>query len=130
MFWGKRKKQKFEEGVAAEEKLGKSEEVPEAPLIREKVGCPPIFGVLLRPQTTEKSSASSERGKYVFIVASRTNKNEVKRAVESRYNVNVKSVNILKMPGKERRRGKQIGWKSGYKKAIVTLKSGQSIEVQ
>lgn len=87
-----------------------------------------IAGVIQGSHITEK--AASRQGTYVFKVASATNKIEVKRAIESRFEVKVRKVNILNMSGKERRRGKQIGWRSGFKKAVVTLKEGQSIEVQ
>ncbi len=89
-----------------------------------------ILGVLRAPHITEKTSNLQKKNKYAFLINPRVNKIEVKRAVRSRYDVNAVSVNILNMPGKERRRGRQIGWKPGFKKAIVTLKEGQSIEIQ
>jgi large subunit ribosomal protein L23 len=87
-----------------------------------------IAGVIQGSHITEK--AASRQGTYVFKVSTTTNKTEVKRAIESRFEVKVRKVNILNMSGKERRRGKQIGWRSGFKKAVVTLKEGQTIEVQ
>lgn len=88
-----------------------------------------IVGVIERPYVTEKTSAGAGKGKYVFIVSRYANKVTVRKAVESRYGVRAASVRIVNVPGKERRRGKQIGWKPGYKKAVVTLKEGQSIEL-
>ena len=89
-----------------------------------------VVGVIRRPHVTEKASGVAKENKYVFVVTPARNKIEIKRAVESRYGVEVLAVNILNMPGKERKRGRQIGWRPGYKKAVVTLKEGQSIEIQ
>lgn len=85
-------------------------------------------GVLDAAHITEKT-ADSGADKYAFLVNRNANKMEVGRAVEARYGVDVLSVNIINMPGKERRRGKQIGWKPGAKKAIVKVKEGQTIEL-
>jgi len=87
-------------------------------------------GLVRRTHITEKSSADNGAGKYTFVVSPRANKTELKKDIEARYGVNVVRVNIVITPGKERKRGKQIGWKQGFKKAIVTLKEGQSIEIQ
>ena len=70
------------------------------------------------------------KGEYTFVVADRANKSEVRRAVAERFSVTVQDVRMLNMPGKERRRGRQIGWRRGFKKAVVVLTEGQSIEVQ
>ncbi len=89
-----------------------------------------IAGVIRSPRITEKTSALVKENKYVFLVNSRANKVEIARAVRARYGVDTRSVNIVNIPGKERRRGRQIGWKPGFKKAIVKVKEGQSIEIQ
>ena len=89
-----------------------------------------IVGVLRMPHITEKSAMLGGENKYIFLVGPRANKIEVKKAVEGRYGVSVRNVNILNMPGKERKRGRQIGWKPGFKKAIVKIKEGQTIEIQ
>src|SRR3989338_4346957 len=83
-----------------------------------------------RAHITEKTSAGSTGGKYTFVVSQSSNKNEVARAVKARYGVTVRDVNILSMPGKMRRRGRQIGWRGGVKKAVVTLKEGETITMQ
>lgn len=82
------------------------------------------------PVTSEKASMLNAKGQYVFRVAAGANKPAVERAVSRRYGVAVSAVRMLVMPGKERRRGRITGWKPGFKKAIVTLKKGQTIEVQ
>lgn len=89
-----------------------------------------VTGILRQPHITEKTTKAAEENKYIFSVAGLANKVKIKRAVEGRYKVKVETVNIINMPGKERRRGKISGWKPGIKKAIVTLKNGQKIEVQ
>lgn len=89
-----------------------------------------IAGILRAPHITEKTTMSAERGTYVFSVAPGANKIEVAKAVRARYNVTVKNVRMINMPGKERHRGRQIGWKPGLRKAMVTLTKGQSIDIQ
>ncbi|MBI2582673.1 50S ribosomal protein L23 [Candidatus Azambacteria bacterium] len=66
---------------------------------------------------------------YVFRVAPRANKIEIARAVENLYGVTVIRVGTVRVPGKVRRRGRYAGFRPGYKKAIVTLKEGESIEL-
>lgn len=67
---------------------------------------------------------------YTFVVAPAANKQEVRRAIADRFKVTVQDVRMLNMPRKERRRGRTIGWKSGFKKAVVVVAEGQTIEVQ
>lgn len=83
---------------------------------------------LLKPHITEKSSALSDRGMYVFRVSGRATKPSIKRAVEELYKVRVTRVNVTKKPSRIRRLGKTRGRRPGYKKAIITLKNGQKIE--
>lgn len=85
-------------------------------------------GILIRPHLTEKTM--SKTGEYAFVVAKTANKREVAAAVAQRFNVTVEDVRVLNMPRKERRRGRTIGWKSGFKKAVVVLANGQTIEMQ
>ncbi len=85
--------------------------------------------VINKPLITEKSSFLAAENKYVFAVEKNATKNEIKKAVEGIYNVNVLNVNIVKIPAKVRRMGMIKGAKSGFKKAIVTVKQGESIEL-
>ena len=85
--------------------------------------------VLRAPHATEKSTAASEKAIYTFRVAPGANKHMVAGAVASRYGVAVERVRMMVVPAKERRRGRQIGWTPGFKKAIVQLKGGQKIEI-
>lgn len=85
--------------------------------------------VLLRPRMTEKAHAALGMGKYVFQVTPRSTKASVKRAVEEVYGVTVTGVTMTRIPRKRRVFGRTVGWKSAVKKATVTLKSGESIEL-
>lgn len=88
-----------------------------------------IGRIIAEPIFTEKSSNLMPLGKYVFRVSNQANKIEVKKAVEGLYDVNVTGVNILKTSAKPRRVGRREMLKPGFKKAIVTLKEGESIEL-
>ena len=85
--------------------------------------------VLEHAHITEKASNLAEINQYVFKVAVNANKQEISRAVESYYGVSVIGVNVVNVPGRRRRRARGIFMEPGYRKAIVTVKKGQSIEV-
>ncbi len=87
------------------------------------------YRVLLAPVITEKSSDLAINSQYVFKIAPEATKNEVKKAVETAYKVNILAVNIINIPRKKRRVGKHLGWRQGYKKAVVTVRKGQKIEI-
>lgn len=78
---------------------------------------------------TEKGTALEGLRKYVFHVSNRSNKVEVKKAVEEVYKVKVESVNMIMVPGKKKRVRRDFGHTTSWKKAIVTLKTGHSINV-
>ena len=92
-----------------------------------------IYDVLRRPLVTEKSSYQSGKlGQYTFEVAGDATRTLVKDAVETMFDVTVESVNILNTPAKRGRRAKSrrlLVRKSGFKKAIVTLTEGQTLEI-
>ena len=77
---------------------------------------------------TEKTSIASESGVYVFKVARASVKNEIKRAVEELYKVEVDSVRVVNISSRRRRVGRKMGVKTGFKKAMVKLAPGQKIE--
>ena len=83
--------------------------------------------ILLTHHLSEKTNLLTTMGTYVFKVAPTANKIEVKKAVESVYDVHVVNVNIVNTKGKARRYGRSIGRTTDWKKAIVTLKSGEKI---
>lgn len=78
---------------------------------------------------TEKSTLSEPRGKYLFLVVNSANKIQIKRAIEEIYKVKVHDVNTSITRGKMKRVRYQIGKVPDFKRAIVTLKEGQKIEV-
>jgi len=88
--------------------------------------------IILRPVISEKSMDQSTVNKYTFAVAEEANKMQIKDAVEELFKVTVLNVNVLTMKRKEksrnRRRGRQVGYTSPWKKAVVTIKAGDSIE--
>jgi len=88
-----------------------------------------ITGIIKAPHLTEKTSNAAAENKYMFVVASGANKVDIRRAIEDRYKVAVEKINVVNTIAKERRRGRITGWKPGFKKAIVTLKEGQKIEL-
>ena len=87
------------------------------------------YDVVLAPHITEKSTMLSETNSVVFKVAPRATKPEIKEAIEALFNVKVTAVNTLRVKGKAKRFRGRIGQRSDYKKAIVTLAEGQSIDV-
>ncbi len=84
--------------------------------------------IIRRPVVTEKGTALKEQNKYCFEVDRRANKVEVKQAVEALFHVKVADVHTLAMRGRVKRVGRFAGRTSDWKKAIVTLKEGHSIE--
>ena len=85
--------------------------------------------VIVRPILTEKSTMLSEVGKYVFRVNKQANKLQIRQAVEELFRVDVASVNVARVRGKWRRFGRSRGRQPDWKKAVVTLEPGQSIEL-
>ncbi len=89
------------------------------------ITCYDIIKTLVR---TEKGTALEPQRKYLFQVASNTNKLEIKKAIEEIYKVKVQAVNTSIVRGKLKRVRQELGATSPWKKAVVTLKEGQKIE--
>ena len=88
-----------------------------------------IYEVIRRPIITEKSAALAEVGsKYAFEVDVKANKTEIKDAVQKLFNVRVTGVHTMVMHGKTKRFGRGIVQHSNWKKALVTLASGEKID--
>ena len=88
-----------------------------------------IKSILVRPIITEKASVLTDRNnQVVFEVVRKANKHQIRDAIESAYGVEVKNLATMIVPGKLKRRGMSIGKRSNWKKAIVTLKDGDSID--
>ena len=86
-----------------------------------------LADLILKPIITEKGTIQMELGKYVFDVLPKATKPDIKAAIESLFDVTVVKVNTLTLPRKKRRVGRFMGYKAQYKRAIVTLKDGDSI---
>ena len=85
--------------------------------------------ILKAPVITEKSQIAKSEGKYTFKVDSKANKIEIKEAIEKIFNVKVTSIRTLNVKPKKRRVGRYTGLTNRYKKAIVTLAEGQTIDL-
>ncbi len=88
------------------------------------------FNALRKPVITEKSyKATGDSNQYTFRIAPEATKVQVKAAIEAIFEVQVEKVQVINLPGKEKRRGAHTGMRSGYRKAIVRLVEGQSLDV-
>jgi large subunit ribosomal protein L23 len=85
--------------------------------------------IVLAPIVSEKSYHGSVHGVYTFRVHPDAHKTQIRQAVEELFEVDVVRVNLVKVQPKPKRRGQIRGYKPGWKKAIVKLKEGQTIEV-
>ncbi|MDO8633244.1 MAG: 50S ribosomal protein L23 [Candidatus Wildermuthbacteria bacterium] len=86
-------------------------------------------GVIVSPHITEKAGVLEKKGEYIFNVYPRTNKQEIKNAVEKTYGVKVTKVNIINIPAKRKRVGKHMGHALAVRKAVVSLGKGYAIEL-
>lgn len=88
-----------------------------------------MYDIVRKPIVTEKSMMGAEHGHVTFQVPLSATKPKVKQAVEVLFGVNVTSVNTLILKGKTKRTKGRVGFRSDTKKAIVTLKEGQTIDI-
>lgn len=130
------REKKEDKGAESESGKKEAEKTPPVAEVEKKNSAAPankLFGLaaeaLIEPWVTEKSHEKMAENKYVFKVAKKAGKNEIERAVEGLYGVSVVKTNIINIPAKKRKFGSRSGWKSGYKKALVTLKAGDKIEL-
>ncbi len=87
------------------------------------------YSIIKSPVITEKSTAQSAEGKVIFWVEATANKKEIKTAVEQAFNVKVTDVNTHRVPGKIKRMGKYAGRRPTRKKAYITIREGDKIEI-
>ena len=85
--------------------------------------------VIIAPVVSEKSYEALDEGRYTFVVHASANKTEIKQAVEAIFGVKVASVNTLRRKGKVKRFGLQLGKRKDEKRAVVTLREGEQIDV-
>jgi large subunit ribosomal protein L23 len=86
-----------------------------------------LIDLIKRPLVTEKATLLLEQNKYTFEVVLKATKPEIKAAIEDLFKVKVIGVNTQRPPRKKKRVGKFLGYKAQYKRAVVTLKEGDSI---
>ena len=84
--------------------------------------------ILIRPLITEHSTDLMAEGKFVFVVDKRANKIQIAQAVKDIFDKKVLEVNTINVKGKTKRRGRTVGKTASYKKAIVKLEAGETIE--
>lgn len=85
--------------------------------------------IIKYPIVTDKATRLLENNQYSFIVNPKSNKLAIKLAIQDLFNVTVLKINTCNMPRKKKRMGKYIGWKPQFKKAIVTLSEGDTINL-
>lgn len=134
----KSKKEKELKGEVVEETVAKADvsEKAEKPKAEKKKTAKKaklipadLSGVILRPLVTEKAAIIAHAGQYSFLVAPNANRVAVRSAIKAMYGVIPESVNIQRVRGKFVRFGRAMGQRSDWKKAIVTLPKGKTIDV-
>ena len=85
--------------------------------------------ILIAPVVSEKSYSLIEDNKYSFRVHARAHKTQIRQAVEELFDVKVERVNVIKVQAKPKRRGAFRGTRPGWKKAVVQLRAGDTIEI-
>ncbi len=123
----KKTEKKAEKEVIKEKPVVKVEEKKVKPIREDRIK--QGWRSVKAPHITEKAGFLEGKNQFVFKVFNNANKNEIKKSIEEIYRVNVTNVNIINVRPKERRKGRIKGQKAGYKKAIVSLKAGQKIEI-
>ena len=88
-----------------------------------------VFNIIQKPISTEKSTNLNQFNQYSFIVSKNSNSSEIKEAIQQIFKVKVVKVNTINLKGKSKMVKNKKTFKSGYKKAIITLKKGQSIDL-
>ena len=107
-------------------KVGEKEAKKE---VKKKPGSGRAYRILIKPLITEKAAILNTESKYVFSVATSANKIEIADAVEEVYGIKPIAVNIIKVSGKKVRYGRTFGKRKDWKKAIVALPKGKSINI-
>lgn len=99
------------------------------PIKKQVLNWTEILKALKTPHITEKASLLEETSKYIFKVPLSANKVMIRQAIENLYGKKVIKIGIINTKKKARRKGRKIGYRPGYKKAIVSLKKGEKLEI-
>jgi large subunit ribosomal protein L23 len=121
-------KEEVKDVKAADEKVQKEKE-PKAPKQSGGSFLSHASGIVVRPLVTEKTAVLASQNTYVFVVSNKANKVSIATAIKGMYGIRPTSVNIQNVRGKRVRFGKIKGRRKGWKKAIVTLPKGKTIDV-
>jgi len=127
-----KKRQFMAVGTAALEKKKEEEKIPEKVAIKKKTqkfDTKQAPRLLIKPIVSEKATALGVNNKYLFAVAVKANKIEIKKAIKNLYGFTPFKVNIIKVAGKKVRYGRSEGRTKKWKKAIITLSPGQKIDL-
>jgi len=119
----------FKKTTKEETKKAATPKVVKAKKADAKSGLGERVNVIVRPHITEKAAILAEKGQYVFVVAKNTNKIEIAKAITALYNVVPVRVNIVNLPRTNVFLRGKAGVKAGVRKALVTLKKGDKIEI-
>ena len=85
--------------------------------------------IIKQPWITEKATNLTAANKYVFLVKEKASKPEIKKAIQALYKVEVTAVNVVNRAPKQKRYMNKRGFQEGYRKAVVTIKDGQKIDL-
>lgn len=88
-----------------------------------------LYDIIIKPITTEKTNFNLEQNKYVFQVRKDADKFSIKKAIENIFSVKVEKVNVLNVLGKKKRFKGTLGHRSDWRKAIVTIQSSDTIDL-
>lgn len=127
-FFNKDKKETKKKETPKEFQNVGSKEVKEEKPAETLKALPKEYGVLKGFYVSEKATGLASFNQYVFKVFKNTTKNEIRKQAENSFSVKVKSVKIINLPRKSRTVGRHKGFKKGFKKAIVAMEKGYSIE--
>ncbi len=122
-------KELYGDEAAKKEVVSGDNKAVEAATKSKKPSANKLSGVLVKPLVTEKSSVLGVENKYIFMVAIDANKIKVAEAIEAAYGIRPTKVNIINVEGKTKNRGRIVGKRKDWKKAIVTLPEGKTIQV-
>lgn len=88
------------------------------------------YDILIRPLLTEKMTALKENeNKVAFIVYKKANKIDIKKAIEEAFKIKVAAINVMNIAGKKKKLGRFLGKRPDWRKAIITLKKGEKLEL-
>ena len=115
--------------VQKSSRKNKSEDVVETEKVKKPNKQKNAYRILIKPLVTEKATNLGSENKYVFAVNINANKIEIAKTIEEVYNIKPVSINVVRCSGKKVRYGRSVGKKKDWKKAIITLPAGKSINI-